>query len=62
MEKHDIMFLQETHINTDELKDKCSLEWGGQSQWSVCYHYASKGTAILFKAGLDIEIKTIDND
>ena len=60
--KCDVIFFQETYSSiADEYK--WSQQWGGQ----VCYSHGtkhSKGTAILFRKGLDVNIlsKRVDDN
>jgi exonuclease III len=53
--RHDVIFLQETHINDEEKAKRCRSEWEGTSFWGLGNHH-SCGVAILFDKKLDLKI------
>jgi exonuclease III len=52
---HDVIFLQETHINDEEMAQRCRTEWEGESFWCLGTHH-SCGVALLFNKRLDLAV------
>ena len=59
--KADIVFLQETHCNSDQDKIQWSSEWGGKCIWSTSSS-SSCGVAILFKPNIDVTLSNSEID
>ena len=59
--KADIIFLQETHNDSETNEQLWAQEWGGQCLWSRGTN-RSCGVAILFKPGQDYSITRILRD
>ena len=57
----DIVFLQETHCNSEHDNKQRSAEWGGQCIWSTCAS-ASRGVAILVKPNIDVVLSNSEID
>ena len=57
----DIVFLQETHCNSEQDKTQWSSEWGGKCIWSTSSS-SSCGVAILFKPKIDVILSNSEID
>jgi exonuclease III len=54
---HDVIYLQETHINDEEMAQRCRSEWDGTSFWCLGTQH-SCGVAILFNKKLDLTVNS----
>ena len=54
---YDVICLQETHCGDSDTENDWKQEWGGKSVWNNGTN-TSKGVAILFRNGLNIEIES----
>ena len=60
-QRHDVIFIQETHCHSRKLEYCWTREWDGQSIWSLGTHN-SKGVAILFNRNYLYEFSTVFKD
>lgn len=58
---HDIVCLQETHIHSIDLVERCKREWQGPSYWSIGTD-GTRGVAILVHPRLDYAFKSVQHD
>ena len=60
-QKHDVIFLQETHCHSKKLEYCWTREWDGQSVWGLGTNN-SKGVAILFNRNHLYDVSTVFKD
>jgi hypothetical protein len=56
MKNFDIIFQQETHVDSIQLETECKRQWEGLSVWARGATH-SRGVAVLFKKGLWLPLK-----
>jgi hypothetical protein len=56
--KHNVFYLQETHIYSEEQKNKISKMWKGRSYWDLGDPFA-RGVAILIKENFPLVVHSV---